>query len=327
MVVQAEVLSFAVLQDIQDSLQIINKQLNGNASNTSPQVEAVLQQLVTAGGKRLRPLFTLLAARYFQTDLTPAMPVAMAAEYIHMATLAHDDVIDKSALRRQRRTINDIWGNQVAVLAGDVLLARALVTLVETGHLDVVKIMAATVQSVCEGEIAQNVTAYCWDESEEDYFARIHNKTACFFAACCRVGALSVGANKLAVDALAEYGRLIGLAFQVIDDVLDICGDKGTIGKPTGSDLASGVLTLPVIYALKQPELNLMRSTLENGKPAGDIVDTILAVARTGGGVEYSRTVAETLVQQAKACLPVTEQFAIRECLLNIADMIVQRSF
>ncbi len=316
-----------LLLELAEPFQGVQQELELATASFSPEVEAVLRHLVHAGGKRLRPLLALLAAKCFCPDPAPAVPVAVAAELIHMATLAHDDVLDGAALRRGRRTLNAVWGNQTAILAGDVLLARALVMLADTGRLDIVRIMASMVDQMCAGEIVQDATVFHWEQTEEEYFARIERKTACFFAACCQAGALAGGAAAGPAIAMSEYGRAIGLAFQVVDDLLDLCADSDTIGKPAGSDLMEGIITLPVIFALRHPLGQSLRGILEKERITPETVARVAAVARECGGLEYARSKALALTRQAREALAAVGPSDVLACLESTADLIVQRTF
>ena len=207
--------------------------------------------LAESGGKRVRPVLSLLSAASLRGEPEPAIPVAVAAEMIHMATLVHDDVIDRAETRRGRKTVNQIWGNHVSVLAGDALLAKALIILVERTSGEIVRIMSDMIYRMCEGEIAQHASQHDMYQEEQEYFDRIEKKTALFFAACCKAGALMGGASAEQAEALWRYGRHLGMAFQVVDDLLDVSAEAQVVGKPVGNDLRSGILTLPVLHTLR----------------------------------------------------------------------------
>ncbi|MEW6046988.1 MAG: polyprenyl synthetase family protein, partial [Bacillota bacterium] len=236
--------------------------------------------LLRAGGKRIRPIVTLLAGRVFGTPDGTVIPIAAAAEMIHMATLVHDDVIDASETRRGRPTVNAVWGNYAAVLTGDFMLARAMSLIVDQGHPRVLKVMSDMIYEMCEGEIAQHEAKGKLDLTEQEYLRRIGKKTARFFQACSESGALLASASPAQVRAMGQFGYNLGLAFQVVDDLLDLTGDDQVMGKPIGSDLAQGVLTLPVIYLLQHREYReRIEPRLRNVPPdPGDIAAIVKLV-------------------------------------------------
>ena len=211
-----------VLAYVGEALLEVEAGLREAIDDASPYSRDVIMHLADSGGKRVRPMLSLLSAQLFGSDPKLAVPVGIASEMIHMATLVHDDVIDRATTRRGRKTVNQIWGNHVSVLAGDALLAKALVILVDSTTSDVVRIMSDMIYRMCEGEIAQHATLHDMHQDDQDYFNRIEKKTALFFAACCKSGALLGGATQRQADAMWAYGRHLGMAFQVVDDLLDV---------------------------------------------------------------------------------------------------------
>lgn len=317
-----------VLGEVGEPLRKVEEELHAAFADASDTAQEVALHLVKSGGKRVRPIMTLLSARLFSDDVTAAIPVAVAAEMIHMATLVHDDVIDGAQTRRGRPTVNSVWNGHVSVLAGDALLAKALVILVERSTPQVVRIMADMIYHMCEGEIAQHATSFDVNQTEADYFARIEKKTALFFAACCQAGALVSGASEEHARAMWEYGRNIGMAFQVVDDLLDVTASPEVLGKPVGSDLVSGVLTLPVIHMLARRQTDTwLRETLSHPPLSPDNVDKILAMLRTNGTLEYTKSVAGAFVREAKEQLKKVPAGAINDLLCTVADMVVHREF
>lgn len=318
-----------VTAELGDALQQVEDDLRRVLSEASPLTREIGLYLAEGGGKRVRPMMTLLAGRVFTSDLEPVVPIATAAELIHMATLIHDDVIDGAATRRGRPTINERWGNMVAVLTGDVLLARALVHLVDRGTPEIVKIMADMIALTCEGEITQNLSLNDVDQSEEDYFERIEKKTALFFAACCQSGGRMAGATKEQGEALYRFGRHLGMAFQVIDDVLDVTSDAGVMGKPVGSDLASGVLTLPVLYGLQHdtPDGERLRTLLSRPPLSQEQVNEALAIAQRNGALEYAYEVAERFAQMALEELKALPEGRGRTLLEAVVGASLERRY
>lgn len=309
-------------------MQEVEANLRQVLSEGSPMAREISLHLAESGGKRVRPLMTLLAGRVFTSDLTPVIPVAAAAELIHMATLVHDDVIDEASTRRGRPTINNRWGNLISVLTGDMLLARALVQLVDSAGPEIVKIMADMVARMCEGEITQNLTLHDLDQNEADYFDRIEKKTALFFAACCEAGARVAGAGPEEARALGRFGRHLGMAFQIIDDVLDVSGEASVVGKPVGQDLASGVLTLPILHSLHSTEEGAQIRGWLNQAPLTPVqVDEVLAIVRRNGAIDYAYSVAADFARQAKEEMAVLPAGRGRELLESVVDYTLQRRF
>jgi octaprenyl-diphosphate synthase len=287
-----------------------------------PQVGA---HLLAAGGKRLRPLLAVLAARATKAPLEHAVAVGCAAELIHTATLYHDDVVDDGRVRRGRPAARMVFGNGVVVLVGDFCLARALETVAKTGSLAMVQSLATTVTEMAEGEVAQLERAGNPDATVEDYFRVIDRKTASLIAWCARVG----GAVPRELGApLERYGRALGRAFQIADDVLDSAIDETTAGKSVGHDLQEGKLTLPVLLACEaDPALGrrIRKQLGEKGVPAA-VAAEILADVRAAGGVEKARQKAAALAEEAARALDALPASAYRDALRGLAHLSADRS-
>jgi octaprenyl-diphosphate synthase len=286
-----------------------------------PQVGA---HLLAAGGKRLRPLLAVLAARATDTPIELAIAVGSAAELIHTATLYHDDVVDDGRVRRGRPAARMVFGNGIVVLVGDFCLARALDTVAGTGVLPVVKSLAATVTEMAEGEVAQLEGAGNPDATAQSYFDVIDRKTASLIAWCARVG----GAVPSAFDGpLGRYGRAIGRAFQIVDDILDCAALESTAGKSVGHDLQEGKLTLPVLLACEaQPALReRIRAELGEKGMSAEAAAPLLQAVREVGGVERARTRALALVEEAHAELAVLPPSRHRDALAALASFCVER--
>ena len=287
-----------------------------------PQVGA---HLLGAGGKRLRPLLAVLAARAANAPLEHAVAVGCAAELIHTATLYHDDVVDDGRVRRGRPAARMVFGNGVVVLVGDFCLARALETVALTGSLTMVQSLATTVTEMAEGEVAQLERAGNPDATVEDYFRVIDRKTASLIAWCARVGG-SVDASL--AEPLERYGRALGRAFQIADDVLDSAIDETTAGKSVGHDLQEGKLTLPVLLACEaDPALGrrIRKQIGEKGVPAA-VAAEILAEVRAAGGVARARHKAVTLADEAARALETLPPSPHRQALRALAHLSADRS-
>ena len=288
--------------------------------------------LVSSGGKRLRPALFLLAARGGAAfDRARAMPVAVALELIHTASLVHDDVIDEADTRRGSATTNAKWGNQVAILSGDYLFARAFKLVAEAGYDSSVYVkLAQLVCTLSEGEILQDHTAYQVSASEDAYYERIRKKTADFLEICCDLGGVIGGMSAADTERMALYGHAIGMAFQITDDLLDYRQTSEHIGKPAGHDLAQGFVTLPVIRALEVlDEAGRMELTklITNPKMTETEVARALEIVRTTDGLDYAQEKADAYLARAKAALPEPLDERIRETCLMAADFIGRREF
>ena len=286
-----------------------------------PQVGA---HLLAAGGKRLRPLLAVLAARATDTPLELAVAVGSAAELIHTATLYHDDVVDDGRVRRGRPAARMVFGNGIVVLVGDFCLARALDTVASTGQLPVVKSLAATVTEMAEGEVAQLEGAGNPDATAQSYFEVIDRKTASLIAWCARVGG---GVPPALDEPLGRYGRAVGRAFQIVDDILDCAALETVAGKSVGHDLQEGKLTLPVLLACEaQPALReRIRAALGEKGMSAEAAAPLLAAVREAGGVERARTRALTLVEEAHGELAGLAPSRYRDALHALATFCVER--
>ncbi len=295
-------------------------------------VSMVADYLIGAGGKRMRPVLLLLFARALRTKQRPANeadhPVLLAAvvEFIHTATLLHDDVVDESDLRRGRETANAAFGNAASVLVGDFLYSRAFQMMVEVKRLDIMQVLADATNTIAEGEVLQLMNCNDPDVDEERYLKVIRYKTAQLFEAAALVGALLANAPASAQAAAAEYGRRIGTAFQLIDDVLDYAGVTTEIGKNVGDDLREGKPTLPLIHVMRHGtphERTLVRRAIEHGQT--EDFDTILAAIETTGALAATRSRAHSEVRAARAALESLPDSPYRDALSLIADQAVER--
>jgi octaprenyl-diphosphate synthase len=286
-----------------------------------PQVGA---HLLAAGGKRLRPLLAVLAARATDTPLELAIAVGSAAELIHTATLYHDDVVDDGRVRRGRPAARMVFGNGIVVLVGDFCLARALDTVASTGQLPVVKSLAATVTEMAEGEVAQLEAAGNPEATAQSYFEVIDRKTASLIAWCARVG----GMVPPALDGpLGRYGRAVGRAFQIVDDILDCAAHETVAGKSVGHDLQEGKLTLPILLACEaQPVLrDRIRAALGEKGMSAEAAAPLLAAVREAGGIERARTRAMGLVEEAHIELQRLPPSRYKDALHALATFCVER--
>jgi heptaprenyl diphosphate synthase len=291
-------------------------------------IKNISEHLVQAGGKRLRPALYFLCSRIGQAELTQVMPMAVAIELIHMATLVHDDVIDTATTRRGKATANACWGNNLSVLTGDYLFAKAFSIVTADGNSQELKILTDVICAVCEGEIIQNKDTFNPDQSEQEYLIRIAKKTADFIAASCQLGGMVAGLTAVEVEALQAYGYAIGMAFQVTDDILDITASAEQIGKPVGNDLRQGVVTLPVIYALEHSaDRNELRQIIVERDMSEQKIKRGLAIVHDTDAIEYSYQRVADYLKQARNVLPAACNGKLREALLSVADFVGLRKY
>ena len=289
-------------------------------------VENIGHYLIEAGGKRLRPLMVLLCARALDYNGKHHLDLAAVIEFIHSATLLHDDVVDVSSLRRGRPTANAEWGNAPSVLVGDFLYSRAFQMMVAIGNMDIMTILSKTTNIIAEGEVQQLVNAKDPDLTEAGYRQVIEKKTAVLFAAACEVGAVIAGADATTRQALSQYGLQVGIAFQLVDDALDYKGDAEALGKNVGDDLAEGKPTLPLIRAMdKAPEADreLIRNAISNGDASQ--LDKVVAIVEATGAMEYTLAAAREAVTKAVEALNALPESRYRHALADVAEFATGR--
>lgn len=289
-------------------------------------VRQVAEYIVGSGGKRLRPVLLILAAGAFDYRGPHHHELAAAVEFIHTATLLHDDVVDESALRRGRSTANALFGNAAAVLVGDFVYSRAFQMMVSVDNMRVLRVLADATNVIAEGEVLQLMNCSNADLDEADYLRVIRYKTAKLFEASARLGAILGDANEPAEAAAATYGMHLGTAFQLIDDVLDYSGDRTTTGKNVGDDLAEGKATLPLIYAIKhgsKEQAELVRGAITRG--GLEHLEDVIQAIRDTGALEYARAQARRESQAACAALEQLPNSKCRDYLLELADFAVTR--
>lgn len=290
-------------------------------------VENIGHYIVEAGGKRLRPLLVLLAARACGYRGDHHIQLAAVIEFIHTATLLHDDVVDTSDLRRGRLTANARWGNAPSVLVGDFLYSRAFQMMVSLGDVAVMRVLADTTNVIAEGEVQQLLNARNPDLTEGDYFTVIDKKTAQLFAAASEVGALTACADPQQCTQLRDYGRHLGIAFQLVDDALDYQGDSESLGKNVGDDLAEGKATLPLIRAMRNAphEADIIREALLNG--GLEQLDPIVKLVHETGALDYTMARAREHAERAVHLLDGLPDSKEKQALVELAKFSVSRTF
>ncbi|OYX43539.1 MAG: farnesyltranstransferase [Rhodobacterales bacterium 32-67-9] len=298
------------------------------ASEHAPRIPEVTAHLVEAGGKRLRPMLTLAAARLCGYGGDHHIRLAATVEFIHTATLLHDDVVDESAQRRGRPTANLLWDNKSSVLVGDYLFARAFQLMTETGSLRVLDILANASATIAEGEVLQLTAAQDLRTDEGTYLKVVRGKTAALFSAATEVGGVIAGTSEDQITALHVYGDALGIAFQIADDLLDYGGTSATIGKNVGDDFRERKLTLPVIKAVAKAtpaERDFWRRVIEKGdQREGDLEEALALMARHGT-MEATRADALGWVARAKTAIAALPRHELRDMLSDLADYVVAR--
>jgi octaprenyl-diphosphate synthase len=285
--------------------------------------------LIAAGGKRLRPMLSLLCARALgasEVDLPRAATLAAIIELIHTATLLHDDVVDESDQRRNRKTANALWGNAASVLVGDFLYSRAFQMMVQLKNMRVMQILADTTNAIAEGEVLQLIHKRAPNVSRAQYEDVIKRKTAVLFEAACRLGALSMSASPELENALASYGQKLGFAFQIVDDLLDYTGDAAEIGKNVGDDLAEGKTTLPIIFAMARADSEdaaLVARAMQTGDRT--LLAQLIAILRSTDALDASLEVAQSFASEAIDALTALPPSPEREALTALARYAVER--
>ncbi len=290
-------------------------------------VNQISHYIVSAGGKRIRPRLVLLFADALGFTGPERFELAATVEFIHTATLLHDDVVDESSLRRGRETANALFGNAASVLVGDFLYSRAFQMMVSVNRMRVLEVLADATNTIAEGEVLQLMNMHDPDLAVDDYLRVIRYKTAKLFEASARLGAVLAGANSRVEDACADYGRSLGTAFQLVDDLLDYEGDTHALGKNVGDDLREGKPTLPLLVAMARctdAERLLMRHAIEHGENAR--LDEILAIVRRTGALQATRDAASAEADKARDALSALPDSAAKNALLELCARSVERS-
>ena len=311
-----------------DDMAAVNDMIRARmASEHAPRIPEVTAHLVEAGGKRLRPMLTLAAARLCGYDGPFHVHLAATVEFIHTATLLHDDVVDESDQRRGRPTANLLWDNQSSVLVGDYLFSRSFQLMVETGSLRVLDILANASATIAEGEVLQLTAAADLATTEEIYFKVVRGKTAALFSAAMQVGGVIADAGEDKVKALFAYGDALGISFQIVDDLLDY-GGKDAIGKNVGDDFRERKLTLPVIRAIAvgdADERTFWKRTIGKGQQDDGDLDRAMSILARHGAMRSTRDTALEWAEKAKAALVPIPDHDLKSMLIDLADYVVER--
>ncbi|MEB0029777.1 octaprenyl diphosphate synthase [Undibacterium sp. RTI2.1] len=317
----------SITESIATDMTAVNQVIRNKLHSEVPLVNQIAEYIINAGGKRIRPVLVLLVANAYQYRGTQHHELAAIIEFIHTATLLHDDVVDESSLRRGRKTANAMFGNAASVLVGDFLYSRAFQMMVSINSMQIMQILADATNVIAEGEVLQLLNMHDPDVNEERYLQVIRSKTAKLFEAAAQVGALIAGADPIQIEAAAEYGRSLGTAFQLIDDVLDYSGNAVDIGKNVGDDLREGKPTLPLIYLMKNgtdEEKKLVRSCIEQGDESK--FDVILEAITKSGALDFTRAKAIKAADRAIQSIQHLQDSQYKDALLALCKFSVDRN-
>lgn len=317
----------AINQLIAPDMEAVNLVIRQQLHSDVALVSQISEYIINAGGKRIRPVLVLLMANAYAYQGKHHYDLASIVEFIHTATLLHDDVVDESSMRRGRQTANALFGNAASVLVGDFLYSRAFQMMVNINSMEVMRILADATNVIAEGEVLQLLNMHDPDVTEERYLEVIRCKTAKLFEAAAQIGALISGAPQAEIEAAGEYGRCLGTAFQLIDDVLDYSGKADEIGKNVGDDLREGKPTLPLIYLMKngsEAERDLVRACIENGDESQ--FDAILNAITQSGALAYTKQAADLAAESAAKALHHLAESAYKTALQDLAYLAVNRN-
>jgi octaprenyl-diphosphate synthase len=317
-----------IQRPIQKELGLLEEQLAGIMKSDVALIHGIGEHLLAIKGKRVRPALVFLCSHLGRPDLQPGVSAGVAIELIHTATLLHDDSIDKSHLRRGLPTVNNLWDEQVSVIMGDHLFCKAFMLLHESGLKEVAQVLVEGSDRMTFGEMYQMDQRGDCDITEESYLDMIRHKTAALFSSACEAGAVIGGLSSEARESLSAYGDRIGMAFQIIDDILDFVGDAECMGKPVGNDVRDGRVTLPLIAALRHApaeEASSVRSFVCRGEFTESGWNDIVDFVKARGGVDYSRELCGRLVESAKSSISGLECSPARTSLMVLADYVISR--
>lgn len=306
----------------------VNEMILARAGSDVEMIPEVANHLISSGGKRLRPMMTLATARMFGYEGDSHVRLATAVEFMHTATLLHDDVVDESDLRRGKSTARMIWGNQASVLVGDFLLGQAFKMMVDVGSLDALDVLATSASVIAEGEVMQLAAAKNMETTEDEYLAVIKAKTAALFSAAAEVGPIVAGSKKTDREALRDYGLYLGLAFQLVDDALDYGGSAADLGKNTGDDFREGKITLPVILSYRkasQEERSFWKNAIEEGASDDASLQKAIEIMTRHGAIAETVQRARDFGELARNALSSLEDSAYKDALIEVVDFCISR--
>ena len=317
-----------IYEPIREDLLKVEERLRGLSNVGTQFMPELLDYVFQSGGKRARPAITLLAARFHPHDHDLPVIMATAVELLHIATLMHDDTVDNSPLRRGKATVSGVWGKNVAVLLGDYVFATSATFVCDTNNVRVIRRFSETIMELSSGELLEYFNTNNWSQSREEYNDRIYHKTASLFRTSAESGAILAGAPESTVQALSSYGNNIGMAFQIVDDILDVQGDSEEIGKPVGNDLLQGVLTLPSIMLMERyPKSPPVEALLRAGNHVtGDSLKAALEMIQNSEIIEDCYTVVRGYCDEAGKAIEHLPDAPARSSLLELSSYVLERT-
>ena len=317
-----------ILSPIKSDLLAVNEVIRASLHSEVPLVNQVAGHIIQGGGKRLRPSTLLLVGGLFGPVRKEHHELAAVIEFIHTATLLHDDVVDQSTKRRNHKTANTIFGNAASVLVGDFIYSRAFQMMVKINHMKVMEVLANTTNTIAEGEVLQLLNIHNASINDEDYLKVVYYKTAKLFESAAELGAIIGGADDNDIKVLAQFGKHIGIAFQLIDDVLDLSGNPEEIGKNLGDDLAEGKPTLPLLYAMKKgsdEQKNIIRAAIENGGLTE--LESVLNAVKETKALEYVRELAKEEIEKGEKLIQHITSSVYKDALLALTQFVTTRDY
>lgn len=311
---------------VQADLPRVEETLDAIKQTDFPILAEMLSHVLAGEGKRMRPALALLAGRFQRYDLDLLVPLAASVELLHTATLVHDDVIDVAGTRRGRATANSLYDNAASVMLGDFMFAHAADLVARTGNIRVIRLFSRTLMHMATGELDQDVSAFDWSRGVRDYFRRIGGKTASLLATACEGGAIVSGAPEDWIQALHDYGQNLGMAFQIVDDVLDFTGDEAVMGKPVGSDLMQGTLTLPSLLLIEaSPRDNPIKRLFQARRSRQQRLTEAVEAVRASDAIERARQIAREFAERALAALAPLPDAEATRTLAEIVAYVLSR--
>ncbi|MDQ5823513.1 MAG: polyprenyl synthetase family protein [Chloroflexota bacterium] len=319
-----------ILQPVAADIAGIDNLLRSISTLDNPLLNDMIEAIIAAGGKRLRPAILFMSARFNDYALERLLPMSAAIELLHTATLIHDDTIDEALVRRGLPTLNSLIDPGTTVLVGDYIFAKSAVLSTMGGKQRATRIFAESLVTICEGEIEQKFSTHHVPRSVEQYYKRIYSKTAVLFAAAGELGAVLSDAPEEHVQSLRHYGKQVGMAFQIVDDILDFRSTTQQLGKPAGGDLRQGTVTLPTMYYLEtanEAGRDIVTRVIETEERTESLVEQAITLVNESGAVERAHSEAVRYVEEAKAALTMLPDVPIRQSLIDLADFVVKRDF
>ncbi|HIJ96710.1 MAG TPA: octaprenyl diphosphate synthase [Desulfuromonadales bacterium] len=319
----------AALSIIGEDLKLVEQQFRKDLESDVPLIRKVGEYVLSSGGKRIRPALLLLAARLCTYTADKAVPLASVVEFIHTATLLHDDVVDSASLRRGIASANALWGNEASVLVGDFLFSKSFSLMVGVGSLDVLRVLSDATTVIAEGEVMQLLCTGEIDLTEERYIGVVRSKTAILMSAACEAGAILGAVSSEQQQALADFGMELGIAFQLMDDILDYTATEEEFGKSIGHDLEEGKITMPLIHTLRHcsaDERAIIEAVVEKDEMSLDEFRAVSGLVKQYGGIEYTIEAARGYISRCRTHLGLFTDSPVRQAMIELAEYVVTRS-